>query len=332
MPGSVISVFSEPDDYEAALRADGSFGLLVTGRGRFRARLTRVMLDRVHLSSADENLPRIAFVSVPVDKVMIPLELNGRSTPIWGGIRMQPGGLISFGPSHRMHVRTEGPARWAALYLPVQELAGYGRALIGTRFVAPAGGQCWQHPAAPLRHLCRLYMEAIRTARVRPETILATEASHALEQDLIHAAVSCLSAPVSLTNTAMETRLHETAVRFESLLETQLTQDLSLTEIGTALGVSARFLQRCCEEHLGMSPAFYIRLRRMQLAYRGLRTRAPDGEGVAQVARRHGFRHLGRFAETYRTLFGELPSATLRRGANETTAHLMHPRQRTRTS
>ena len=39
MPGSVTSVFSEPGDFEAALREEGGLGLLITGRGQFRARL-----------------------------------------------------------------------------------------------------------------------------------------------------------------------------------------------------------------------------------------------------------------------------------------------------
>jgi len=52
MPGSVTSVFSEPGDFEAALREEGGLGLLVTGRGQFRARLTQVKLHRMRLSAA----------------------------------------------------------------------------------------------------------------------------------------------------------------------------------------------------------------------------------------------------------------------------------------
>jgi hypothetical protein len=47
MPGSVTSMFSEPDEFETALRKEGALGLLVTGRGQFRARLTQIALHRL---------------------------------------------------------------------------------------------------------------------------------------------------------------------------------------------------------------------------------------------------------------------------------------------
>ena len=71
MPGSVVSVFSNPDDFCAALGAEGVLALLTTAPGEFCARLTRVSLNGLHLVSAAERLPRIAFVSVPADTVLI---------------------------------------------------------------------------------------------------------------------------------------------------------------------------------------------------------------------------------------------------------------------
>jgi hypothetical protein len=65
MPGSATLAFSEPEDFETALHAEGCLGLWVTGRGRFRARLTRVALERLRLSTAEEDLSRIAFIAVP---------------------------------------------------------------------------------------------------------------------------------------------------------------------------------------------------------------------------------------------------------------------------
>ena len=68
MPGSVTSVFSEPDDFEAALRKEGALQLLATGRGQFRARLTQITLHGLRLSDGEEQLSRIAHVAMPHDR------------------------------------------------------------------------------------------------------------------------------------------------------------------------------------------------------------------------------------------------------------------------
>jgi len=61
----------------------------------------------------------------------------------------------------------------------------------------------------------------------------------------------------------------------------------------------------------------------MSLVYRVLRRGDSDAASVSKVARRYGFRQLGRFAADYRALFGELPSATLRRGLRPGMADLV---------
>ena len=71
-----------------------------------------------------------------------------------------------------------------------------------------------------------------------------------------------------------------------------------------------------------MSPTEYVRRRRMQLVHRALRNGDPDAASISAVARRYGFRGLGRFAANYCTLFGELPSATLRRSLRPGMARL----------
>jgi hypothetical protein len=106
MSGSVTSVFGEPDDFQPALRADGVLNLLVTGHGQFRSRLTQVALRHLHLSAGDEHLSRIAFVAVPADMFLVLLAIDDRPAPIWGGMEMRVGELITLGAGQRVHTRT----------------------------------------------------------------------------------------------------------------------------------------------------------------------------------------------------------------------------------
>jgi len=110
MPGSVTSVFSEPDDFQAALREDGVLNLLITGRGQFRARLTQVTLHRWRLWTSEEHLPRIALVAVPANSILVLLPISSRVASILGGIGMRAGDLMILGPGVQVHTRTDGPS------------------------------------------------------------------------------------------------------------------------------------------------------------------------------------------------------------------------------
>jgi AraC-like DNA-binding protein len=91
-----------------------------------------------------------------------------------------------------------------------------------------------------------------------------------------------------------------------------------MTEICSELGVSERLLRACCKEHLRMGPHRYLQLHRMQQVYRDLRGGTLGTTRVSDIAQRHGFRDPGRFATSYRAVYGELPSATLRRASQRT--------------
>jgi AraC-like DNA-binding protein len=328
MPGSVTSVFSEAEDFEVALREEGCLGLLITGRGQFRARLTQVRLHRLRLSAAEEQLSRIAFVAVPADLILVSLPIGDRPTPIWGGIRMRAGEIMTLGPGQRVHARADGPSRWGSIWLPAQDLVRYGRALTGATFAVPTAARSWRSSPAAGRHLRQLHGAGTRMAILRPETLVGAEAAHGLEQQLIHALVECLSLG-SADEGAPATRQHQdVVVRFEALLQAQPERNLRMAEICAALGVSERLLRSLCAEHLGMSPTTYLRLRRMSLVHRTLRRGEPEATSVSEVARGYGFGSLGRFAADYRALYGELPSATLRRSLHPGTAHLVLRRPR----
>jgi AraC-like DNA-binding protein len=227
--------------------------------------------------------------------------------------------MITLGPGQRMHTRTGGPCRWTVIRMPEGDFVRYGQALTGPGFDGPPAAR-WRPSPAALRELRQLHQTAVRMAETRSRTLADVEAVHGLEQQLIHALIECLSAGPNDMGTLAAGRHREILARLEDLL--QAKRFWRVKEISAALGVSERTLRICCEEQLGMGPTEYARRRRMQLVHSALRSGNPDAASISAVARRYGFRGLGRFAANFRTLFGELPSATLRRSSGQGMARL----------
>ncbi|CAI8806126.1 helix-turn-helix domain-containing protein [Pseudomonas sp. IT-P294] len=92
-------------------------------------------------------------------------------------------------------------------------------------------------------------------------------------------------------------------------------ETLNLLELSQVAGVSLRQLQHAFKAFTAMTPTHWLRLRRLNSAHRELLARTPNETTVAEVAMNWSFWHLGRFSSSYRALFKELPSETLKRAA-----------------
>ena len=91
-------------------------------------------------------------------------------------------------------------------------------------------------------------------------------------------------------------------------LRSHLSHDIRMVDLVAASGVSERSLFNQFDEFLEMTPMRYLEAKRLEYA----RGQLLDGAGsVADIARRSGFRHMGRFSLRYRKAYGESPSQTL---------------------
>ncbi|MBX8471324.1 MULTISPECIES: helix-turn-helix domain-containing protein [unclassified Pseudomonas] len=93
-------------------------------------------------------------------------------------------------------------------------------------------------------------------------------------------------------------------------------ETLNLLELSRVAGVSLRQLQQTFKAYTGMSPSHWLRLRRLNSARRELLKCSPADTTVAEVAMNWSFWHLGRFSSSYRAMFKELPSETLKRSSS----------------
>ena len=101
-------------------------------------------------------------------------------------------------------------------------------------------------------------------------------------------------------------------MRAEELMLSRLGEPIAIPEIAKELGVGVRRLQLAFQKVRSMSPRAVLNRFRLEAA-RKLLADPPDTYRVGEIAMACGFTHLGRFAEAYKEIYGELPSLTYAR-------------------
>jgi AraC-like DNA-binding protein len=306
--------FSDPDGYAAAF-GDARVNLTITGAGDFTARLTRLKLQSLELYRCRENLPRIAYISFPPERMMLSFPLGGAS-PIFGGQVLRNDEIVFHSRGERVHQRSNGVCQWGLMSVSAEQLGSCGEALTGRPIAEPPAGRVFRPARNDALRFQRLVRQAYRLAETGKKLIERPEVARALEQELLHAVIHCLAAGAE---DAAKTRHHHAAlmVRFEEALARHIDERLSMPALCAELGVAERTLRMCCAEFLGVSPIRYVLLQRLNRARATLRRANPATASVAEVARNNQFLEFGRFAVTYRSIFGESPSTTLQRGPPE---------------
>jgi len=313
MPGSSTGTFIDCDHYEASL-SHLRIDLLVTAWGAFNARLTWATLHHLQLLHSEEDLPRIAYVSLAPALVFVGFATRLDPPMLWGGGELQTTEIILHSRAEQFHQRTTGPCGWSLVGVAPEHLERYCEALSGKTLSLPAAARILRPAARAAARLRRLHAQACRLAETRPRVLAHPEVARAIEQGLIHALVTCLSAKGADGGAA---RRHHARImaRFEEVLADHPSRPLPMPELCALIGVTERTLRSCCAAFLGISPSRYVLLRRLKTARIALRAADPSTASVAEIASGCGFTELGRFAVAYRTTFGESPSTTLRGSA-----------------
>jgi AraC-like DNA-binding protein len=312
MLSSAIRRVADADEYRAAVRPS-SVEFTVTSAGRFAATVVRIDLYHLWLQRGQETLPRIWRAVPGVERSIITFLTRAGSSAVRNGAEFHSGEIALHSRRHGYHHRSLGPLAWAAMSLPVAEMAAVGAAVAGRDLMPHDDEEIVRPAAAAMRRLQWLHAEAGILGERAPQILARPEAARGLEQALIEAMVDCLAAPERREDRAARRRHTAIMQRFYAAVEASDDRAVYLPELCSRIGVSGRTLRLCCQEHLGMGPKHFLVLRRLHLARRALREATPDAT-VTDIATEFGFWELGRFAVEYKALFGEAPSATLRQG------------------
>jgi len=310
---SEILSFTDPHPYQAAFHG-AQVEIYPTAAGKFHSELTKVAFPRLWMQRGRESLPRVYLAKINPDRAAIGFLVGNNQPSMWTcGVEQSAGEISVSSASVLMHRKTEAACHWGAMSLPREDLAKYGNNLIGRELTAPRLTYKMRPASVLLSRLLALHEQAGQLAKTAPEKLARPQVARSLEQELIHVMVRLLGENSRVELSVGGHHHSKIIARLEEFLAANHDRAVYLTEICTTIAVSERTLRVCCEDYLGMGPIRYLWLRRMHLARRALVLADSEATTVTDIATEYGFWELGRFSVDYRIIFGEPPSATLRR-------------------
>lgn len=285
---------------------------VLEGRRRTNIRISHVPLGCGHLFGVSHGVA-LRATSAPIRnyQVMVPLrgELVGNASA--GRVAATPGAALVYSPGDCLDTCWSEDCVSLVLSVPAERLRGLAR-------------QNWPEIDAdglrlePLMQLCSGsgHSFANTLGLIAQETVMPDSAynrgltSCMLEQTLL---LSLLSAQLPTAVQAPPVRHRDFMARALDAIGRRCEDEIGLTDLAAAAGVSSRTLQYGFQERFGMGPLAYLKQYRLRKVYDALHAARPGSCTIGDVAARWGFYHGSAFARCYHTMFGELPSQTLAR-------------------
>lgn len=311
MPSSSALSFSDPLDYQSAIRA-ADVSVYPTAKGAFHAELVQINLHRLWMQRFEQKLPQIYQSKVKPGRTVIGFLTADQLALQYCGATVSPHEIVICG-QEVMHQRSSGDCQFGAMSLARDDFVAACKVIAGHEIMEMPNSRVIRPSNEPMSRLVRLHGLVGNLARGAADTLALPEVAWALEQHLIHLMVRCLIDSTQSEAPKAFGSHKRIVTRFETYLEANPLRPLYLTEICAAISVSERTLRVVCEEHLGMGPIRYLTLRRMHLVRHALLRADCLSTSVTRVVTGHGFWEMGHFSVAYRALFGEMPSVTLRR-------------------
>ncbi|WP_322087576.1 helix-turn-helix domain-containing protein [Burkholderia sp. BCC1999] len=164
-------------------------------------------------------------------------------------------------------------------------------------------------------HLRDLLRQTLAAAARGPriDDVATQDRIELLERTVLYAISEVMTAavPEAGMQAARPTKYWSLVNAVQERLQDASTCPLSIAELCVQLGISRRTAQYAFHDTLNLNPIAYLRAVRLNHVRRELRL----GDSVTSAATKWGFWHLSSFAQDYRAMFGELPSATAKRYA-----------------
>lgn len=295
--------FSEYEAYAQAIRAS-SVMMRITGFETLHWTLQHAAAGSFHLQHGCEGGGSIAEGATGRDVWTLynqshPGRTNGQVATAGEVFAAAPGGefCLSCRPQHE----------WLAVAIPTSELFASSQEL---EVASRAGSQLLRPPPHVTQRFSSLVRRFLSAAESEPQLQESPLAMDAFRDELLASARE-LFARNRPASGGHHVRWHRQVRSCMALAMSHPDRDLSVSDLARQAGIPERTLRTAFRKWYGVPPLEYLRVRRLNEARQLLRASTPEETTVTRVALGLGFWDLGRFAGSYRRLFGERPSDTL---------------------
>ncbi len=313
----VTGDFSDLDEMAAAVvNANVEHVPLASPRDPYEARYLRIDLgDGASVETGELTIPhltRAQFRKGIYQVGLIDAESPGLS---WNGHAMDRSTALLFRGGAEFQATAPGVDHWVGITFPEERLREVVAALTRRELdAAPENCRTTRLDDGVRDALGGILHRAVEVARADGGAFDEPEARRALSHSLLSTVARALDLlprrPPDRERTLLShSRIVATA---EECMRARLGEPLYVADLCLATGASERTLRSAFGNVYGMGPNRLLKLRRVNQVRRELE-HGGEHTLVSEVAQRHGFWDLGRFAGDYKRVVGESPSQTLRR-------------------
>ena len=283
------------------------------GEGAFRSTVKQVSVAGVQVFQESANVRIVQRGQLPKGFVTFGLALGGGAPFSFQGVKVDENALVVAPGSKEFLLHS--PPDMSMLGIAVDSN------LLAT--AADAAGVDIQDeilnqhvlsiPGAAGARAGKRIIAAVEAVLASPDPLNSGDAAHRFTQTVTESMLDLLTFHVPTREDRLTYACRADVVkRAHDLVLARPEQPISVLDLCEKLRVSRRTIQNSFQSITQMNPISYLRAVRLAQVRRLLTTTSQSEVPVREAAMRWGFSNLGHFAGDYKSLFGELPSQTLR--------------------
>jgi AraC family transcriptional regulator, ethanolamine operon transcriptional activator len=303
-------LFTDFDEYSSAIQehVDLDVHLIHPPRADQRTwSIQQVALESLRLQFVEEGSGLLARGVMHRDGWGLYVQLSESPVSV-NGEKFSPGEIVVLPPGAEFCFSAHGPVKWFSVFVPLSLLVNDVELSSRSSSVYVSRG------SGPLFEQLQLQASIVCDCATKFGSSHLRSPDFALQQDdLLSSVLAILANDESHRSKVLTLNAKQLVSRAIELVQDHRDLRLSIRDLAANLDVSERTLQYAFRNQLQVSPQQFLINYRLQQAHRDLHGSQPEQVTVGSVATKHGFFDFGRFAAKYFQLYGELPSATLRR-------------------